>query len=673
MADVVKVLIEAVDNASGVIKSIWGQVDWLTDSVKTNAKSIDKWARDNKQSFKTLAIAWAAVTAAVAAIWTMAVMQASKMQDLRIELDVLTGSAERGKEMFGELQKAASTTPFETSDLVRATSTMLQFGVAQDEVMKNMMMLGDISWGNAGKLQSLALVFWQISSAGKLTGQDLLQLVNLGFNPLKSMSDRTGESMSDLRDKMSDGAISFEMVKKEMELATAEGGLFFNMMDKKSKTFSWVMSTMKDNISITMAALWWFADGEVIEGGLLDMLTKGMQALMPYLESFSSRAANNPEIARNILLVTGAVALLVTAFWTIWLVKPSIVSGFWAVMFAVKALWSAMMFLAANPVWLVITALAALAYVVVTNRDVISAKITQAIDWIRAKIEPFVTWLTMAWTTMSTAISTAWTSTWDWLNEATAWYFEYLSVLFGAFKALFTGDFHGFIEGIKNARQLGLDIWRNMFNTVMNAIRALGKLIWEGIKADFTAAINWVANVFTTSKQLIEAGFDTMLSGLSGAAKSVFNGVVGIIEGFINKAIWLLNKLISAANNIPWISIPMIAEISIGRLKKGGIAGQGFRGGETMWKIAQNFATGGVVKWPGGIDNVPAMLTAGEVVLNAAQQRMLAGNLQGAGSGSTIVVNVSGNSFYGDDEEFAQKIGDTIMQDFKNHYSFQSF
>ena len=68
-------------------------------------------------------------------------MQASKLQDLRIELDTLTGSAEKGKQLFTEIQKAAAKTPFESSDLVQATSTMLQFGVAQETVMKDMMML----------------------------------------------------------------------------------------------------------------------------------------------------------------------------------------------------------------------------------------------------------------------------------------------------------------------------------------------------------------------------------------------------------------------------------------------------------------------------------------------------------------------------------------------------
>lgn len=52
---------------------------------------------------------------------------------------------------------------------------------------------------------------------------------------------------------------------------------------------------------------------------------------------------------------------------------------------------------------------------------------------------------------------------------------------------------------------------------------------------------------------------------------------------------------------------------------------------------AQKYATGGVVPGTGTRDTVPAMLTPGEVVLNAAQQSNLAGGMGG------ITINVSGN------------------------------
>ena len=91
-------------------------------------------------------------------------------------------------------------------------------------------------------------MFGQVKSQGKLMGQDLLQMINAGFNPLKVISEQTGESVASLEDKMAKGQISFEDVAGAMEYATSKGGMFYNGMEKQSKTFSGMMSTLKDNV-----------------------------------------------------------------------------------------------------------------------------------------------------------------------------------------------------------------------------------------------------------------------------------------------------------------------------------------------------------------------------------------------------------------------------------------
>lgn len=80
-------------------------------------------------------------------------------------------------------------------------------------------------------------------------------MVNAGFNPLKIISEQTGESMDSLSKKMSDGAISAKMVGDAMAYATGPSGRFFKGMENASKTFSGVMSTFRDNIGIALAAI----------------------------------------------------------------------------------------------------------------------------------------------------------------------------------------------------------------------------------------------------------------------------------------------------------------------------------------------------------------------------------------------------------------------------------
>ena len=108
------------------------------------------------------------VTLPVVALGGAMVKAAADIESMQQQLETMTGSAEAGGKMFSEIKTMAAKTPFETKDLMKATNTMLGFGIAQEKVLPLMNQLGDISGGNADRFQSLALAFSQLSSAGKL-------------------------------------------------------------------------------------------------------------------------------------------------------------------------------------------------------------------------------------------------------------------------------------------------------------------------------------------------------------------------------------------------------------------------------------------------------------------------------------------------------------------------
>jgi hypothetical protein len=119
------------------------------------------------------------------------------------------------------------------SDYANAAKTMLAFGTSVDDVTPSLRMLGDVSMGNSERFGSLALAFAQTTAAGRLMGQEVLQFVNAGFNPLEQISRDTG-SMQDLKKDMEDGKISVSMVKNAFVSATSEGGRFYKAIDKGS-------------------------------------------------------------------------------------------------------------------------------------------------------------------------------------------------------------------------------------------------------------------------------------------------------------------------------------------------------------------------------------------------------------------------------------------------------
>ena len=155
------------------------------------------------------------------------------------------GSKEKADQMMESFKEMAATTPIDLETLSSSTQMMLGFGVSVETAGKMMHVLGDISGGNTQKFQSLSLAFSQMSSAGRLMGQDLLQMINAGFNPLEEMSRQTGKSIAELKEEMSKGAISSQQVTEAFISATEEGGRFHGMLKAQSQGLAGSFAKLK--------------------------------------------------------------------------------------------------------------------------------------------------------------------------------------------------------------------------------------------------------------------------------------------------------------------------------------------------------------------------------------------------------------------------------------------
>lgn len=201
-----------------------------------------------KAGLKTAVTAITAVTGALSAGAAVGVKYNAQMEQYITSFGTMLGSAEKATVLVNDLKEMGAKTPFETSDLAKGSQTLLAFGVAADDLLPTLQMLGDVSQGNKERFDSLTLAFAQVSSAGKLTGQDLLQFVNAGFNPLNEICKVTGESMEEVRDRMSKGGVSADEVAQAFKRATGEGGQFYQAMEAQSQTFNGQLSTLKDNV-----------------------------------------------------------------------------------------------------------------------------------------------------------------------------------------------------------------------------------------------------------------------------------------------------------------------------------------------------------------------------------------------------------------------------------------
>lgn len=180
---------------------------------------------------------------------------------------------------MSQVREFAKISPLEFSDVTAATQMMLGFNIEAEKVPRYLQAIGDVSMGNTQKFNSMTLAFSQMSAAGKLMGQDLNQMINAGFNPLQIMSEKTGKSIATLKDEMSKGAISAEMVQQAFIDATSAGGRFYQMSENASKEINGQLSMMQDAMDSVLNEL-----GEKSEGVIMD----GIQMTTSLIENYET-------------------------------------------------------------------------------------------------------------------------------------------------------------------------------------------------------------------------------------------------------------------------------------------------------------------------------------------------------------------------------------------------
>lgn len=200
-----------------------------------------------KSGLSVAAGAIASVTAALGAGAAAGIKYNASIETYQTSFEVMTGSAEKAAEVVERLKKVGAETPFELPELADTTQLLMNYGFTADEAMDKMMMLGDISQGSADKMTRIATAYGQMSSAGKVSLEDVKQMIEAGFNPLQEISESTGESMSSLYDRISEGTLTVDEITASMQRATAEGGKYYQSMEKQSQTINGMISTLKDN------------------------------------------------------------------------------------------------------------------------------------------------------------------------------------------------------------------------------------------------------------------------------------------------------------------------------------------------------------------------------------------------------------------------------------------
>lgn len=223
-------------------------------SVKKLRDEYTLYKNDGKQVVETnegIAISWKKALAVIGgagvlkALGSEMIRVRGEFQSMHTAIETMVGEDIAGR-LIPQIKELAKISPLTMSDMVGAEKMMLGFNIQAEDTIKYLKAISDISMGESSKFNSLTLAFSQMSAAGKLMGQDLNQMINAGFNPLQIISEKTGKSIATLKDEMSKGVVSAEMVQQAFIDATSAGGKFYNMSENASKTINGQLSMMQD-------------------------------------------------------------------------------------------------------------------------------------------------------------------------------------------------------------------------------------------------------------------------------------------------------------------------------------------------------------------------------------------------------------------------------------------
>ena len=278
---------KALDEEKAALFGLTQQQAEARLSVKKLRDEYALYKDDAKEVLETnngIAISWKKALAVIGGVGVLKAL-GSEMIRVRGEFQSMQTAIETmvGKDMAGQLipqiKELAKISPLTMSDMVGAEKMMLGFNIQAEDTIKYLKAISDISMGESSKFNSLTLAFSQMSAAGKLMGQDLNQMINAGFNPLQIISEKTGKSIATLKDEMSKGAVSAEMVQQAFIDATSAGGRFYQMSENASKEINGQLSMMQDAMDSVLNEL-----GEKSEGVIMD----GIQMTTSLIENYET-------------------------------------------------------------------------------------------------------------------------------------------------------------------------------------------------------------------------------------------------------------------------------------------------------------------------------------------------------------------------------------------------
>jgi tape measure domain-containing protein len=175
---------------------------------------------------------------------------AAELESQTRSLEVLTGSAERAKDIVQQLQQLGAVTPFTSTELIDTAKRLQAFGIETEKVVDITRRLADVSGATGAELGGLATAYGQVQAKGRLQGEELLQFQERGVALQQVLRKEYGLTSVEFQKALEKGQISAEAVEYALRKLTDTGGKYANGAIAQSDTLRGQMSTLTDSVQV---------------------------------------------------------------------------------------------------------------------------------------------------------------------------------------------------------------------------------------------------------------------------------------------------------------------------------------------------------------------------------------------------------------------------------------
>lgn len=229
---------DSLENIEDSTDSVSGRFSGLGKMAQSGLKVVDKWAK----------IGATAVAGLASGMIALGIKSNASLETSQVAWTTLLGTQEEAKQMLDDITKYAATTPFSKTGVDTMAKQLHNAGFEGQNLFDQLTKFGNMGSAFAIQEDSLSEMvrqYSQVQMAQVAYTEDLNILQDRGIPIFKGLAEVMGVSVAEVKNMASQGKITADIYNQALDsiASTTEGA-----MEKQSKTFSGMLSTIQDNV-----------------------------------------------------------------------------------------------------------------------------------------------------------------------------------------------------------------------------------------------------------------------------------------------------------------------------------------------------------------------------------------------------------------------------------------